>query len=675
MGSSDALGSAGEERRLAALERMGILNGPDDAALDRITELAARLFDAPAASLALVYRDRTCYKSRFGMTLSWVAREGSFSDVAIGSAGALVVPDADAEPRFTSRPTLTGGARVRFFAGAPLITPEGFRLGTLAVMDTQPRAGLSAEGQATLADLAAIAMREITSHAAGEARFRALMESASQGILAVNRAGEIELVNRKAEELFGYSREEMLGQPLEMLLPESLRDAHVGHRDGYFARPHPRPMGIGMELSGRRKNGQEFPVEISLNSVQVGGRQLAISFITDISARVQMEQQLRQSQKMEAIGQLAGGVAHDFNNLLTVIQGYASMSLEGLAPDDTLREPLEEIERAAVSAAGLTRQLLAFSRRQVVRPGVLDVNAVIARAEKMLRRVIREDIELSFQCDADLGRVRADPGAIEQVLMNLVVNARDAMPEGGGLVIETGNLFLDEQYAQTHLAVKTGPYAMLAVSDTGTGMTPEVQARIFEPFYTTKEPGVGTGLGLATVYAIVRQMQGTIWVYSEPGRGSTFKILLPVVQGAGIEDAPRAEEAVHAGGGETVLLVEDEEGVRRFVRTMLERHGYRVLDASSPREALALAGDAGERIDALLTDVVMPGMNGPELARQLGAVRPGLKVLFMSGYTDRAIRLHDQLAEGDPYLQKPFTPQMLASRLRELIGTSKGNGK
>jgi signal transduction histidine kinase len=430
-----------------------------------------------------------------------------------------------------------------------------------------------------------------------------------------------------------------------------------------------------MELSGRRKNGQEFPVEISLNYVQVGGHQLAISFITDISARVQMEQQLRQSQKMEAIGQLAGGVAHDFNNLLTVIQGYASMSLESVAPDDVLREPLEEIERAAVSAAGLTRQLLAFSRRQVVRPAALDLNAVITRTEKMLRRVIREDIELALQCDPNLGTIHADPGAIEQILMNLVVNARDAMPEGGNLIIETGNLFLDEQYTQTHLAVKTGPYAMLAVSDTGTGMTAAVQARIFEPFFTTKEPGAGTGLGLATVYAIVQQMQGTIWVYSEPGRGSTFKILLPVAGGGEAVEVAPTGGAVRAAGGETILLVEDEEGVRRFVRTMLERHGYRVLDAAGPQEALAIAADSGERIDLLLTDVVMPRMNGPELAARLGEIRPGLKVLFMSGYTDRAIRLHDQLAEGAPYLQKPFTPKMLASRLRQLIGNLKGKGE
>ncbi len=673
MGSPGSLDELWEERRLAALERMGLLDAPGDAALDRITVLAARLFDAPAAVLAIVDRDRIRYKSRHGVTADGVPRTGSFSGAAIRSGTVLVVSGADCA-RYSSQPELEAGAPAGFYAGAPLIAPDGVPLGALAVMDTRPRQDFGEQERASLADLAALAMREIAARAAGEAKFHALMESASQGILAVDRGGRIEIVNRKAEELFGYSREEMLGQSLEMLLPEPLREAHLAHREGYFAAPRTRPMGIGMELTGRRKNGQLFPLEISLNHVHVDGRQLAIGFVTDISERIRLELQFRQSQKMEAIGQLAGGVAHDFNNLLTVIQGYASMSLEGMAPDDVLHEPLEEIERAAVSAGGLTGQLLAFSRRRVVRPAVLDLNAVVTSAEKMLRRLIGEDIELSLECAPDLGQVEADPGSIEQILMNLAVNARDAMPGGGKLIIETANLFLDRQYTQTHLAVNTGPYAMLAVSDTGTGMSAEVQARIFEPFFTTKEPGAGTGLGLATVYGIVQQMQGTIWVYSEPGRGSTFKILLPVAaSGTGIAVAA-AEDSTPGASGEVILLVEDEAGVRKFVRAMLERHGYRVLEAAGPEEALALGSPPAERIDALLTDVVMPRMNGPELAARLVAARPGLKVMFMSGYTDRVIRLHDQLAADAVYVQKPFTPQMLTSRLCRLLGTCKGKG-
>ena len=328
-----------------------------------------------------------------------------------------------------------------------------------------------------------------------------------------------------------------------------------------------------------------------------------------------------------------------------------------------------------MSAAGLTRQLLAFSRRQVVRPRVLDLNTVITQVEKMLRRVIGEDVELHLHIEHEVDLVRADPGLIEQILMNLAVNARDAMPYGGKLIIETGSLFLDQEYADAHLAVKTGPYAMLAVSDTGSGMTPEIQSRIFEPFFTTKSPGEGTGLGLATVYGIVQQMEGAIWVYSEPGKGTTFKILLPAVTTAeSVEPAPPAETAPGESGG-TILLVEDEAGVRKFVRAMLEKHGYRVLEAMDTTEALAIAADNRQHIDLLLTDVVMPKMNGAELAERVGQLRPSVKVLFMSGYTDRVIRLQDRLAPDAAFLQKPFTPKLLTARIRELIRFRAESGK
>ena len=677
-----------EERRLLALDRYHILDTPEEAAYDRITELAARIFETPIAVLAFVDRERSWYKSHFGVNINSAAREGSFSAHTILSDQVLVVEDVVRDPRFHGVPAALGSLNIRFYAGAPLITPEGQRLGALAVMDTRPRrGGLTADQTATLADLASIAMHELNlglqlsqargegSSIAGEAKFRALMESASQAIVAVNHKGFIEIVNQKAEELFGYVREEMIGERLEMLLPERFREKHVGHRRDYFSRPHARPMGIGMDLSGRRKNGQEFPIEISLNYVEVAGNSLALSFITDISERLRMEQQLRQSQKMEAVGQLAGGVAHDFNNLLTVIHGYSAMSLEGLPPDDALREPLEEIEKAAISAANLTRQLLSFSRHQVSRPKVLDLNAAISDVERMLRRVIGEDIELTVQCDEGVGLIKADPGYLEQILMNLVVNARDAMPGGGKLVIETGGLYLDREYAATHLAVKTGRYAMLAVSDTGMGMSPEVQARVFEPFFTTKPPGEGTGLGLATVYGIVQQMEGTIWVYSEPGKGSTFKILIPVVSTAEPSEVASREEPARAIAGDTVLLMEDEEGVRKFVCSMLQKRGYRVLEAKDADHALALASDSQERIDVLLTDMVMPKINGPDLAEKIVALRPSVKVVFMSGYTDRAIRLQGRLDQNAIFIQKPFTPQMLALRIREALGRQTETGK
>jgi PAS domain S-box-containing protein len=677
-GTSDALGT--EAGRISALYRYGVLDTPEELAFDRITELAARVLGTPFAVISFVDRDREWFKSRFGLTLAEISRHGSLGDRAIQSSAPTVVED-------TKQPVRIGGAKIRFYASAPIITPGGHVIGALTVMDTRPRATVTEDELASLTDFAALTMHEIESQreladarlgggneAEGEAKFRALMESASQAIIAVNARGRIEVVNNKAEELFDYSREEMIGQPLEILLPERAREAHVAHRTNYFGAPHPRPMGIGMQLAGRKRDGTEFPVEISLNYVEFGGRSLGISFITDISERLRLEGQLRQSQKMEAIGQLAGGVAHDFNNLLTIIQGYSSMSLDGLGPDNPLREPIEEIEKAALSAAALTRQLLAFSRRQMVQPRIMNLNTVIRQVEKMLRRVIGEDVDLVLGTADDLDEIYGDPGSIEQILMNLAVNARDAMPNGGQLILETANLCLDKEYAGAHLAVKMGPHAMLAVTDTGTGMTEDVRSHIFEPFFTTKPQGQGTGLGLATVYGIVQQMEGTIWVYSELGKGTTFKILFPAAPADAVESSRNGETTVDTRGVERVLLVEDEAAVRKFVRTMLEKQGYTVVDAMDPEDALRMVRDRAEAFDLLLTDVIMPRMNGPELAAQVQTVRPGLPVLYMSGYTDRAIRLQDRLGGDAHFIQKPFTPAALGQKLRTLLRGEEENG-
>jgi two-component system, cell cycle sensor histidine kinase and response regulator CckA len=647
------------------------MRGTLEAAFDRITALAARLFQTPIAVVSLIEADRVRFESHFGLTIGETPRDGSPCVSASESNQVTVLTDASAS---------VGGVLVRFYAAAPLISAEGQRLGTVAVMDTRNRATLTSDERATLADLAGVVVDHLrapeAAAAPGEAGFRAFMESASQGIVAIDRRGRIALVNRQAEELFGYCREEMIGHELEMLLPEALRAGHEAHRKGYFGSPHPRPMGIGLDLSGRRKNGEQFSIEISLNYVEIDGKALAMAFITDISERLRLEAQLRQSQKMEAIGQLAGGVAHDFNNLLTVIQGYAAMSLEGLDPADPSHEPFVEIEKASVSAAGLTRQLLAFSRRQVVQPRVIGLNTTITQVEKMLRRVIGEDVELVLATGEGLYDICADPGLVEQILMNLAVNARDAMPEGGRLILETANLSLDKEYVGAHLAVKTGPHAMLAVSDTGVGMSEEVRARIFEPFFTTKPQGQGTGLGLATVYGIVKQLDGTIWVYSEPGKGTTFKILFPAARPEDVRLDESRSAAPAPTGRETILLVEDEEGVRRFVHAMLERQGYQVLDAADVDHALQIADDPAAQFDLLLTDVIMPRMNGPELARKICAQRPKVRVLYMSGYTDRAIRLQDQIGGGTNFIQKPFTPASLAEKLRELLSTTRsGDGQ
>jgi two-component system, cell cycle sensor histidine kinase and response regulator CckA len=635
---------------------------PAARACDRITELAARVFGTPVAVIAVAEQDRVRFPSRFGLDVGEIPRTGSFFD------DAATIADADAS---------FAGLRVRFYAGAPIVV-DGKTVGTLAILDTRRRPALTDDERATLADLGEIVAREMSrptaapSSVSGEARFRALMESASQGIIAIDRTGRIEIVNRKAEELFGYTREEMIGSPIEILLPEAMRHAHEAHRQGYFGSPHPRPMGIGLELAGRRKNGEQFPLEISLNHIQMDGQAMGIAFITDISERLRLEAQLRQSQKMEAIGQLAGGVAHDFNNLLTIIQGYSAMALEGIDSADTMREPLEEIEKAAVSAGGLTRQLLAFSRRQPVQRRQLNLNTTITQVDKMLRRVIGEDVELVLATAPDLHEISADPGLIEQVLMNLAVNARDAMPEGGRLILETANLTLEREYAGAHLAVRTGPHAMLAVSDTGVGMTEEVRARIFEPFFTTKPQGEGTGLGLATVYGIVKQLDGTIWVYSEPGKGTTFKILFPAAAPEQTSAEPAREQSEAQRAGETILLVEDEDGVRRLVRAMLERQGYDVLEASCAGDALLVAEDRAARFDLLLTDVIMPKGNGPELAAKMCALRPNLAVLYMSGYTDRAIRMQDQIGAAN-FIQKPFTPSALSAKVRELLAAHGGS--
>ena len=375
------------------------------------------------------------------------------------------------------------------------------------------------------------------------------------------------------------------------------------------------------------------------------------------------EEQLRQAQKLEAVGRLAAGIAHDFNNLLSVVLSYAEELLIDLPVDSPTRRDALEIQRAGERAAELTRQLLVFSRQQVLSPKILDLNEVLSGLHRMLGRVLGEDIELSLLPAPLLGQVNADPGQLEQVVMNLVVNARDAMPDGGKLTIATTNVDLDADYAREHLGVEPGRYVMLSVSDTGIGMDKATQARLFEPFFTTKGPGRGTGLGLSTVFGIIKQSRGSIWVYSEPGQGSTFKIYLPRVDAAA--ERPMVA-AIAAGGHETILLVEDEPQVRAVVQRALERGGYGVLVAQDANDALRLS-EAVSSIDLLLTDVVMPQMNGRELAERVRAKRPGIRVLFTSGYTDDAILRHGVLDQGVPFLQKPITPAALMRSVRETL--------
>jgi PAS domain S-box-containing protein len=498
-----------------------------------------------------------------------------------------------------------------------------------------------------------------------------LLDSTAEAIYGIDLDGNCMLANPTCGRLLGYSDPEQLrGQHMHTLI-------HHHHSDG---RPYPEPecpivkamhTRQGTHIKDEvfwRVDGTKFDAEY-FSYPMWRGKELVGAVVTflDISHQKKLEEQLRQAQKMDAIGQLAGGVAHDFNNLLSIITGYSELLLQSTPLDDPKREWLEEIRRAGERSASLTRQLLAFSRKQVMAPRVLDLNEVVRDTEKMLRRVIGEDIQLTTVLHPRLGSVKADPGQLEQVLLNLAVNARDAMPQGGKLTIETNDVVLSEAYARSHVDVRPGSYVMLAVTDTGIGITEEVKLRLFEPFFTTKGTGLGTGLGLAVVHGIVKQSAGTIEVYSEPGVGTSFKIYFPRVEQAtsigkspsGLGPAPR--------GTETVLLVEDEDAVRALARFTLQQCGYIVLEASHGEEALRVATKHREKIHLLVTDVVMPGMGGRILAERLQNLHPGMKVLYISGYTDDAVVRHGILHEEVNFLQKPFAPSALAHRVREVL--------
>jgi PAS domain S-box-containing protein len=472
-------------------------------------------------------------------------------------------------------------------------------------------------------------------------------------------------VNEAAIQHYGYSREEFL-----TLTIKDLRSAE--DLPGLLQNLPPASQTL-VELSGvrhQKKDGTDLDVEITAHAISFDGRPARLVLSHDITERKLLEGQVRQSQKMEAVGKLAGGVAHDFNNLLTVINGYSEICMRRLAPEDPVYRNIQEINKAGCRAAALTRQLLAFSRKQILQPKVIDLNSVVVETNKMLQRLIGEDINLMMGLGADLEKVKADPNQIEQVLLNLAVNARDAMPRGGKLTIETVNVYLGEEYAQSHVPIPPGKYVLLAMSDTGDGMDAQTQARIFEPFFTTKEMGKGTGLGLATVYGIVKQSGGYIWVYSEVGCGSTFKIYLPSLEVAAETTNEIAESPELFKGIETILLVEDEELVRNLTAEILRESGYAVLEAKDGSEALMLANEHDGNIPLMLTDVVMPQMSGRQLAEQFAIIRKDMKVLFMSGYTDDAIVLHGVLDEGTPFIGKPFSSTDLGRKIREVLDST-----
>jgi two-component system, cell cycle sensor histidine kinase and response regulator CckA len=500
-----------------------------------------------------------------------------------------------------------------------------------------------------------------------EMNFRSLVTNAPYGICRCNAAGQLLDVNPALLAILGYSSaQELVGKHLG----ELYADTH--HWFELADHLHSAAPFNGLIAEWKRKDGINTALRVSGRAVCDGDKKTAFElFIEDVTERRALEQQLRQSQKMEAVGRLAGGIAHDFNNLLMVISGYTEFLLDRLGPDPALRGPAQEIAGASQRASSLTRQLLAFSRKQMLAPKILDLNGVVTENLKMLTRVIGEDIDLVMVPASSLGAVRADAGQIDQVIMNLAVNARDAMPSGGKLTIETSNVSLDEDYARFHAPLRAGEYVMLSISDTGLGMDSETQSHIFEPFFTTKGPK-GTGLGLSTVYGIVKQSGGYIWVYSEPGKGSTFKIYLPRVAER-VEPAQVVvpEEPVFTEPGtETILLAEDEANLRYLARQFLEKQGYRVIEAADGAVAMQIAVAHEGVIHLLLTDVIMPGMNGRELAQRISEIRPNTKVLYMSGYTENVIGHNGTLDADVRLLQKPFTLRDLKSKVREVLDST-----
>jgi two-component system, cell cycle sensor histidine kinase and response regulator CckA len=498
-----------------------------------------------------------------------------------------------------------------------------------------------------------------------EARHRSLVQTAVHGIYRSSYEGRFLDVNPALIGMLGYN------SPAEVLALDPEQDVFVDPREHSRLIEEFRRTGRmdGFEVRWKRKDGSAITVRISGRAVASADEPADVleAIAEDITERRVLEDQFRQAQKMEAVGRLAGGIAHDFNNLLMVISGYTEVLLSQLDPSHPLHLKAQSIQQASDRATTLTRQLLAFSRKQLLELKVVDVNAIVADMERLLRPLIGENIDLSTRLAADVGCTRADAGQLEQVIMNLVVNAKDAMPNGGKIVIRTDIANLDESYRREHTFIKPGPYVMIAVRDTGHGMDRDTQARIFEPFFTTKEKGKGTGLGLSTVYGIIKQSGGYIFVQSEVGRGTSFTIYLPRVDEPSEVHGVTPASAATSGGSETVLLVEDEESVRQLVRETLETRGYRVLEAENGQTALATAQRFQENIDLLITDVVMPGMSGHELVQQLLKLRPEVKVLYLSGYTEDAFA-----AEGAPenkaFLQKPFTLQNLSRKVREVLG-------
>jgi PAS domain S-box-containing protein len=507
-----------------------------------------------------------------------------------------------------------------------------------------------------------------------ERRYRGLLEAAPDAMVVVNRRGEIVLLNLQAEKRFGYRRDELVGQQVTNIIPEGFAERLVADHLRTAEDALAQQIDTGIELIGRRKDGSEFPIELMLSPLESPEGILVTAAIRDITQRKLVERRLYQAQKMEAVGQLTGGIAHDFNNLLTVILGNAEILTEALAGDPQLQPVAALVGNAAQHGADLTKSLLAFSRKLVLQPTVIDVNQLVSRMDELLSRTLGEHIEINFVPCSELWATIVDPPQLETAILNLAVNARDAMPQGGKLTIEVANVELDWEFAKQNEGARVGFYVMISVADTGTGMPPEVMARAFEPFFTTKEAGKGTGIGLSMVYGFIKQSDGYIKIHSEAGHGTNVKLYLPRSEQPNTPRIAQGLRTAAVGGGETILIVEDDEMVHTFVTRQLKSLGYQVLSAHDGREALEILRQ-GTPIDLLFTDVVMPnGMDGPQLVAEARRLRPDLKVLYTSGYTENSVVRQRRLDPGVELLSKPYLRHDLAAKLRKILDQAPGPG-
>jgi two-component system cell cycle sensor histidine kinase/response regulator CckA len=584
----------------------------------------------------------------------------------------VIVTDILTDPLWAIYRDLATQYDLRACWSIPVRSHQGKVLGSLAMYYREPRSPRDAEMKLlqSATHIAGIAIQRHRSEESlrrAEQKYRSIFEDAVEGICQSTPKGRFITVNPALARMLGYASPEDLCTSIHDIARQLYVDPE--RRREYEQQLHERSMVQGFECQFFRKDSSKIWVSLSTRAVRdhINGSLHFEGTVEEITERKRLEEQFRQAQKMDAVGQLAGGVAHDFNNLLTVILGCSDLLLHRTKPSDSAYALLGEIHQAGQRAASLTRQLLAFSRKQVLAPQILDLSKLVAETEKMLRRLIGEHIVFHCKLSSKLGQVKADPGQIEQVIMNLVVNARDAMQRGGELAIETDNVELGEDFIKEQPEAKPGSYVRLTVRDTGCGMSPEVMAHLFEPFFTTKERGKGTGLGLATVYGIVNQSDGHVQVRSEVGRGTTINIFLPKLTEVPAWKAARMLTPPPLGGMETILLVEDEEPVRRLIAWVLESTGYTVLQAANAADALRATERLPGAIHLLLTDVVMPGLSGPELADKFLAVRPGVKVLYCTGYTDGTSAAQVGVSAGTSLLHKPFTPGTLARKVREVL--------